>query len=313
MKPLLATLVLIGALGPGLLGAPAHGDIVQGETTVRWDGGLDRLGQETAALLPMIQRQVADRLGWETGGTSEIVIVRSLARMREEARASVPSWAVGVALSSEGRIVIRADLLAQGHGSNLESVLRHEWVHLAWGRRAAGNRRALPLWAEEGIAEELGGGISVDAGAALDVAVAFDRLLPFHDLEARFPEDARGADLAYKQSRSWIQYVIRAAGWPSLRDVLGDLAAWPPDSPTPPEGRFNASLRARTGLSVGEWASAWRQSLAQDARPWFHLLLHDFSGLLLMVLAGIGAGAFVVLARRRRREIDRLPDGDFGP
>lgn len=95
-----------------------------------------------------------------------------------------------------------------------------------------------------------------------------------------------------------------------MREVLGDLVAWPAESSIPREAAFNERIRARTGLSVGEWAAAWRQSVAQDARPWFHLLFRDITGLILMVLAAIGAGAFVLLARRRRREIDRLPDGD---
>ena len=280
--------------------------------TVRWDRGLERMGEEATALLPSVRRQVATRLGWTTDVPAEVVIVHDLARMREEVRAKVPAWAVGVAHSAAGLIVIRADLLAAGQGSSLESVLRHEWVHLAWGTRAGRNRRLLPLWAEEGIAEDLGGGLSVDAGATLDVAVAFDRLHPFHALQTRFPEDPRGADLAYKQSRSWIQYVTRATGWQPIREILDDLASWSEDTPAAREGAFNQRVRARTGLSVGEWASAWRQSVAEEARPWFHLIWRDVTGLILMVLAGIGAGAFVLLARRRRREIDRLPDFDGG-
>ncbi len=304
--PLLFWLV---CLWVGVCVSPAlAADGLEPTVAVRWDRGLERMGQEAKALLPAIRRQVADRLGWSTDVAAEVAIVHDLGRMREEARAKVPAWAVGAALSAEGLIVVRADLLSAGQGSSLESVLRHEWVHLAWGARAGSNRRLLPLWAEEGIAEDLGGGISVDAGAALDVAAAFDRLHPFHALQDRFPADARGADLAYKQSRSWIQYVTRATGWQPIQEILDDLASWPADSPTPREEAFNRRVRARTGLSVGEWAAAWRQSVVEEARPWFHLLLHDVTGVILMVLAVIGAGAFVLLARRRRREIARLPD-----
>ena len=261
MRPVLLALTLLLALVAARGMRSWAADEVALPVDVRWDGGLDRLGREAERRMPTIRRQVARRLGWETQEGAEILIVRGLARMREEARARVPSWAVGVAISGAGRIVIRADLLAAGQGSSLEAVLRHEWVHLAWGRRAGANRRLLPLWAEEGIAEEIGGGISVDAGAALDVAAAFDRLLPFQELEARFPKEAREADLAYKQSRSWIQHVTRTAGWEPLRAVLGDLAEWPESDGRPREAAFAESVRSRTGLSVGEWASAWRQGL----------------------------------------------------
>ena len=61
--------------------------------------------------------------------------------MREVARARVPEWAVGVAISSRAFVVIRADLLARGFGGGVVPVLRHEWVHLTWGWRAGAERR----------------------------------------------------------------------------------------------------------------------------------------------------------------------------
>ena len=47
--------------------------------------------------------------------------------------------------------------------------------------------------------------------------------------------------------------------------------------------------------------------------PWFHLLLRDFQGTILAGLAVIGGVAFLVIRRRRRRQIARLPDGPEFP
>jgi len=248
-------------------------------------------------------------LGWPyEGPEADVAIVRNRRRMQDVAQANVPDWAVGVALPTQARIVIRADLLEMGYGSSLEAVLRHEWVHLAWGRHAGARRRFLPLWAEEGLAEEIGGGISIDAGAALDVAAAFGRLLHFADLEERFPQDREAADLAYKQSRSWIHHFVTHAGWPVFREILGDVATGVGGNRSGPRSVFAEAVRRRTGLSLGEWHAQWQQALEDKASPWFHLLLRDFSGLLFALVAVVGAGAFFFLWRRRRREIEALPD-----
>lgn len=305
LRIVLVALALLGSwCGPAWGEEPA---------VVRWDAGLARLGHEVERALPAVRERVADRLGWQyDGALPEIVIVRNHARMTAEVGSEPPLWAVGVAVSSRHLIVIRADLLSAGYGSGLIQVLRHEWVHLSWGWRAGERRRQLPLWAEEGLAEEIGGGVSVDAGAALDVAAAFGRLLTFESLRERFPRAAHEADLAYKQSHSWMGNLIRERGWAPIRQVLDDIVTGEAERERRGRDPFSESIRRRSGMTLGEWHAAWRLGLEEDARPWFHLLYRDFSWLLLMGLALVGAGAFFFVARRRRRQIARLPDGE-GP
>ncbi len=275
---------------------------------MRWDAGLDGLGHEAEAALPGIRRQVGTRLGWGYDGPVDVALVRGHARAVHEVGSAVPEWAVGVATAPPPRVVIRVDLLERGWGSGLIEVLRHEWVHVVWRQWAGERRRLLPLWFEEGLAEEIGGGVSVDAGAALDVAVAFDRLLRFEDLRRSFPADARGADLAYKQSRSWVRYLVQKRGWRVVREILHDLATGVAESERLGRDPFAETVRRRTGLSLGEWHAAWRLDLEEDARPWFHLLFRDISWLLLMAVSLVAFLAFFFIARRRRRQIQRLPD-----
>lgn len=301
---LLALLLVITA-------TTAHADGVDVEGGhVRWDKGLESLGREAARALPAVRDEVSRRLGWPYAGPDvEVVVVTGHDRMHDEAHAHVPEWAVGVALSSRALILIRADLLYRGFGGGLVPVLRHEWVHLAWGRYAGEKRRLLPLWVEEGIAEEIGGGVSIDLGATLDLAVVFDRLLDFRDLETGFPRGRRRAALAYRQSHSWIQYVADHVGWLPIQRVLRSLVAGDlPEDALPGESPFEHAVRTHTERSVGEWQAAWRVSLEESATPWFHLLLRDFQGSLLTALALLGAVAFFFLIRRRRRQIARLPD-----
>ena len=117
--------------------------------------------------VPIVSRQVAASLGFELeGGPAEVVLVSGLARMREAARSHVPEWAGGVCIGSRSLIVLRVDLVRNGPTRSVLTTLRHEWVHLAWSRKAGAYVRRLPLWLEEGIAEEIGGGITVDGAPA---------------------------------------------------------------------------------------------------------------------------------------------------
>jgi hypothetical protein len=288
----------------------AAGETTAGEDHVRWASGLDRVGRDAAEALPLARRHVDERLRLGEGRRPvEVVVVTGLDAMREETRAGVPEWAVGVAQWQRGKVVVRADLLEQGFGGGLLPTLRHELVHVAWGRRAGMRQRDLPLWVEEGVAEEIGGGISVDVGAALDLAVLRGSLLDFDRLATSFPADAREADLAYKQSRSWVRHLVERRGWDALRDVLIDVA----DARVSPEGpgdtTFAAAVRLRSGRGVAEWHAEWQRAVTEASRPWFHLLFSDLGGLLLTVAAAAAAVVYFFLRARRRRQIEALEVG----
>jgi hypothetical protein len=226
--------------------------------------------------------------------------------MRAEARAYVPPWAVGLAQVLRSRILVRADRLGEGAAGDLLSVLRHEWVHLAWGRWAGPRHREIPLWLEEGLAEEIGGGPFGDRRRKLDLAATTDRLIDFDRLATAFPGEGGEATLAYQQSRSWVQHFVRENGWKSLHGVLADVADGSTGAPEGGETAFAAAIRARTGRGLGEWHAAWKANVVEDARPWFHLLFADIGWSMLMLLAAISVGFFFVQARRRRRQIEAL-------
>ncbi len=298
-------------LGPGA--RIGHAEATP-SVTVRWDAGLERLGRAAEEVVPGIAREVERRLGWTyEGKPPEVFLVRGADRMSEVASAAVPSWAVGATVSADARIVVRADLLALGYGGGLVPVLRHEWVHLLWGAHAGPRRRLLPLWAEEGVAEEIGGGVSVDQGAALDLAVTFGNLIPFDELQTSFPADGHDADLAYKESRSWVAHLASRCGWSVWPEILSDLVSGRADAWARGGSPFAAAVRRRSGLSLGECDSLWRQAIEAEARPWFHIFLRDLPGLLFSLIGVAAIVGSVAFFRRRRREIERLPDDAVPP
>jgi len=260
-------------------------------------------------------RQVEASLGFSfSGGPAEVVLVRGLERMRAEARTHVPEWAGGVCIGVRSRIILRADLLRDGPLRSMVTTLRHEWVHLAWSRRAGKYVRRLPLWFEEGLAEEIGGGISVDQGLRLDFAARFGRLIPFDEIETHWPDGAERAALAYRQGRSFVQYFRDESGWDHIQAVLAALADGEGESDSLAAGTpFEELIFEHSGSTISHWHAVWRQHVKETAAPWFHLLFRDLTGTLLFGVSLIAFVAFFFLRRRRRRQIAALPDHPMPP
>lgn len=307
-------LILVVLAGVLAVGPPAWaGELTTAAGhTVRWDPGLESVGEEVVDLLPRIQREVEARLGFSfVEGPATIVVAKGLESMRAAARAHVPDWAAGVCIGQRSLIVLRADrMLPPTPSRSVATVLRHEWVHLAWARKARFHARNLPRWAEEGLAEEIGGGISVEGGAQLDYAAAWGRLIPWDELTASFPPEASRAALAYRQGASWIRYFIKQRGWEELQAVLADVAEGKgAEAGAAGRGPLDQVLLSRTQRGLDLWTAEWRVSLEEEARPWFHLLGHDIGWTLIILFSFISVGLYFTVRRKRRRAIEALPDG----
>ncbi|MGE0192374.1 MAG: hypothetical protein AB7T63_10075 [Planctomycetota bacterium] len=303
--------LLLVVVGLALAALPAQA----GEATtpdgdvVRWPDGLQGMGRRVLDLVPRIRRQVAARLELPAEGPMAVV---ELARGVEGASGALgmpaPAWAAGV--HRAGHIVLRSDLVDAGAPlRTLETVLRHEWVHLVWWRRAGLRARLLPRWFEEGLAEHIGGGVSLDGGSELEIAAAFDHLLSFGAMTEAWPTLEYEAALAYRQSQSFVTWLGDELGWPLLRELLGHLAEGRvPEGAFETEPPFDAWVEKLTGRKLAYWIVPWHEHVVESSRPWYHLFLRDLWGTLWMALAVVAAIAFWFVRRSRRRQIDALPD-----
>ncbi len=281
---------------------------------VRWDDGLGPLGRKVHALLPQVRKQVEQQIGFPfRGGPAEVVVVSGLARMRAEAAAGVPDWAAGVCVSSKSRIILRSDRLKDsGPVRAWPSTLRHEWVHLAWSRRAGKLKRRLPLWAEEGIAEEIGGGITIEGGAKLDFAAKWSGLIPMAEITTHWPRDSGEASLAYRQGQSFIRYFVKERSWTELHAILNALADGKGVNDSPAAGTpFAELIYEQTGVTLSTWIARWKTWLEETADPLFWLLLRDLTGTIFLLIAIVGGIAYFFLRRRRKRQIAELPDDPY--
>ena len=132
-----------------------------------------------------------------------------------------PPWAAGVAWPSYGLAVIRTDRPDPMGQQSVETVLRHELVHLLLSDLFG--MREVPRWFDEGVARLLAREASVDQWVRLSQAVVMDALIPFRSLEQRFPLSAGEAEIAYAQSREFLRWLIDRFGPELLPGLVQEL------------------------------------------------------------------------------------------
>lgn len=127
----------------------------------------------------------------------------------DDPRASnMPAWFVGRA-SAAGDIVIFPDRVSSYPYHSLESVMRHEVVHVALSARAGG--RPLPRWFHEGVAVSIESGWRL--GDRLRLIVAGFSGPPLDDVTRLFASDARpDTTQAYLLAAALVDELRRAHG-----------------------------------------------------------------------------------------------------
>ena len=232
VSPLRALAVLGVILLMAFLAPSAHAadEVLPTGDRLYWDDGIGGAAARIRKALPGIRAEVARALGMPEPGPAEIHVVSGWDRIREVVGDTVPpSGPLGCvsAVASSSRF---ASDVSDNRAllRSLETVMRHEWIHFAWSQAAGARTRELPLWIEEGFAELIGGGMSADAGAKLDMATTFKRLVPFDKITKRWPESQHEAGLAYLQSKSWVQYFFKHQGADKFRAILADVATATP-------------------------------------------------------------------------------------
>ncbi|WP_338595274.1 hypothetical protein [Saccharopolyspora sp. SCSIO 74807] len=199
-----------------------------------------------------------------------------LPRSREELRALVGAEfavdgiaAVAVAdkvdVSSgrvEGpRVVLNTETASRLSDTSLRVVLRHEIAHVA---ARADTAEGAPMWLLEGFADYIGyrdSGLPPERIAPDLRAQARTGALPAAPPgEADFHQAGRRLDLAYQQSWSLIEHLVRRVGEPKVVELYRRIArAGTPDAVDP-------ALRELAGISTDELLRGWHEELTNRFR-----------------------------------------------
>jgi hypothetical protein len=218
---------------------------------------------------------------------------------RDDARTSaIPPWIVGLA-SGTSHVVIFPDRVGSYPHDSLETVVRHEIVHLALNTRAAG--RPLPRWFHEGTAVT----VASDWSARDEMRLLLAALDPpsMADIGRLFASDAHpDTTQAYLLAAALADEIRRRHGSQVTGTIAGHVAAGLP---------FDAAFKAATGEAVDDAAErAWR-GYRQLAR-WVPAITSP-SAVWTVILALAIVASIVSVRRRRARRRQWAAEEDQEP
>ena len=226
-------------------------------------------------------RRALGRAGLQLPAEVRVTLVSADAPLARQ----TPAWIVGRAFGSRD-VTVFPDRVTRYPYDSLESVMRHEVVHLALGARAGG--RPLPRWFHEGVATTVEAGWG--AADQLRLLVATLRDPTIDDLAGLFASDAQPhTELAYRLSAALAADLRERHG----ADVPGRIASHVADG--------NSFVRA-FAMETGETPDAAAARAWRGYRRWTTWVpaVASVSGVWTLTLA-LALLAFIVRWRRRAR------------
>jgi hypothetical protein len=199
---------------------------------------------------------------------------------------ATPTWVVGLAIPPRDVLILPERVAAYPY-SSVESVLRHELVHLALDAHAGG--RPLPRWFHEGVAVSVEAGWSVTTSVRLLLATLAEPGTA--DVTRLFDSDERPA--------TTLAYLLAAALVDDLRQTHGEAVPGAIAGRVSDGTPFARAFALETGETPDEAAArAWRAYRRWTA--WLPVVTSG-SAVWAATLALAFAAFFVRLYRNARR------------
>lgn len=249
---------------------------------------LAHVAENLARSYPDLLADLSRSLEWEYDRIPTIVLADDRDEFEEWAGTEYFS-----AFAVPDRELIVLDPSRMADAAAMDATLKHELCHLLLSRHI--DRDRLPRWLNEGVAQWTSDGLSEllvsQERISLPAAASSGRIFALSALETRFPHTGNGLALAYVQSRSVVDFIVRTYGRDGLLDLLDALRAG--DAP-------GEAIRYALGISQAELEDAWRKSLGET--PAWLLFLATYLYEILFVAAALATVyGFVRLRLRQRR------------
>jgi hypothetical protein len=300
-RAVLATLVLLLAMGPAIASPRLEALPGTGRLELRYEPGLESTARQLRdSAEAALERISSDLIDLPVPRTIRVQLVRDAASLAAVAPAGrgAPPWAIGVAYPDLG--VLSVATRRDGVASDPLQTLRHELAHVALG--AALGRRA-PHWLHEGFAYQHSMEWSWERTETLAGMAWFGGIVPLDELDRTFPQEELPAHRAYAQSYDFVGFLSRRGRW---EDHADDGDRWPFRRFLRAVGNgmeLDAAALAAYGKPLHELYDEWRADLSKR----YLLAPIGLLGLALWVLCAI----LLALAYMRRRRMNRRRLGEW--
>jgi hypothetical protein len=228
-----------------------EGDLV----TLHWYDGPTSFGQRAARIGDDAVRQAADLLGVTETDPIDLYVYADQDAFYD-ALGPGTRENVGGAYIPGTRFMFALITPSQIDDSWVGVVVPHELTHLVFETAVDNPYHFPPRWLNEGLAVYLSQGYDALDRGQVEGSAEDGTLIPLDGLIGQFPTSLERFSLAYAESVSALDYLIRVHGRPQLFALIRSYA----DGKTDDEA-FSAAL----GLDMTAFGAAWMESLGAAA------------------------------------------------
>jgi hypothetical protein len=225
-----------------------------GSITVHWYEGGSVYGGDMLDSAVGSLKHIDELIDLKPDGMIDLYLYASYQDLRD-AVLYEPGWTGGQSYGEHNIIILG---VPEGYEDWGKAAIAHELMHNVVDRFTFSCLVRIPTWVHEGLAMVSEGGPDEDGMAMLQRAINRNDIFPLRSLGGGFPEDPDKAELAYNQSYSVVDLLIRrgdAAQMRSLLELLGSGIT------------ADEALLKLYGFNVDGLDAAWREFVGADPLP----------------------------------------------
>ena len=277
--------------------ASVTGVIENQEVAILFDEHLRQAAEDTAEVYPIIKKKLEDVIGWHVRFKPTIILVKDSGTFQRMAGNDLI-----VAFAVPGRDLIVVDYSKMKTDPfTLDETIKHELCHLLLHKYIS--KEHLPRWLDEGVAQWISGGlpdIMMKKNIFLDEEILSGRYLSLKTLTDRFPSSSRTLTLAYAESKSFIDYIVREYGSQGIIRLLHYLKDGEP---------IHTAVTKSFSISIEELEKRWQDQLKKRA-TWISFIVNNLYVILFFVAGLLVIFGFIKVFKKKRsyRDEDIEPD-----
>jgi hypothetical protein len=260
--------------------------------TVLYQPGLTSAAEHVADLYPLLRRQLEQTFSWRLDFRPTVVLTGDGTAFRRTAGSNLyVAFAV-----PEKRLVVIDYSRMNRDPFTVEATLKHEMCHLLLHHHLEG--ADFPKWLDEGVCQWISDGVTELATGTnpsiLHQAVLSHTYLTLDELRSSFPADEKSLQLAYEESKGFVEYLNREFGRKSILELLDHLKNG---------DELEAAVRKTLSISFEELESRWVRRL-RERNTWIAFLIGNLYQILFFLAALITVYGFARLLLKKRHYED---------
>lgn len=282
----LLVLVLVLVLIP--FATVCAGDMVtleSREAAVFFEKPLRNAAKEVIEVYPRVKSELEGTFRWEVDFRPSILLMGDSGAFNREAGNGMT---VAFALPARDLIVVDNSKV-HARPFTLETTLKHELCHLLLHH----NIQGLPRWLDEGVCQWASNGMAELIMSAEEpdlTRASLSRSLLSIGQMGTFPDDEASLRLAYAESRSMVEYIVREFGRKGLLGALDNLKAG-----LSLDEAFQKSLSVPVLELEGKW-----HGYLEGRLTWFTYISNNIYFIVLSLAALITVYGFIRFLMRKR-------------